>query len=583
MNNLSRENRVAFMVLAVAQSLLLLLLHKAIDHQFWPSEQPAWLFALYTLVIGFPLFLYLGAVQWRDKANAWAALLLAPVLFWAGWHHGWLSAPTVTDTDYRYMGGLGMLGCGLLVALFILGFFFRTWREQGRLEYVGLLENSWRNALTLMFLGLFLLVFWLLLWLWAMLFAVLNIEFFKTLFSEPVFIYPVTGLVVGWGLGLIRARESLVATVRRLCEALTRALLPLLSLILILFLAVLPFKGITLLWETGRAAWLMLWLAGILLYFTNAAMADEERPFAASIWLRRLLTLTLVLLPVTVVLALWALGVRIDQYGLSLARLWGLLVAVFAGLFSVGYAVLIIWRRGLCADAMQRWNIGLGGALAVTLVLINTPLLDFHKLAAKSQVARLERGTTAPEDFDVRYLRFNLGAYGVNALRALQAADWVTENAELLASIESALSSTNRFRRIELPIPSDAEQRRQRVMVLPGTEVTDNFLLALDTGHTLVSSCLMGVLNCVVGDFDYSGERHRALSSVKHHWNDGPLWRWHADGWTPFGSLRRVSCSEGAELESERPFEALPGAYALVAKDGCVFQVQPSVENAERG
>ncbi|WP_111640301.1 DUF4153 domain-containing protein [Marinimicrobium alkaliphilum] len=576
MNDLSRENRLAFMVLAVVQSLVLLLLHKAIEHEVWPSTHTSWLFAGYTVAIGLPLFLYVGAVEWRDRANAVAALVLAPVLFWVGWHHGWLSEPSLADTDYRYFGGLGALGYGMPIALFILGFFFRTWREQGRLDYAGLLENSWRNALTLKFLGLFLLVFWLLLLLWAMLFSVLEVDFFKTLFSDPVFIYPVSGLVVGWGLGLIRAREGMVATVRRLCEALTRALLPLIGVILILFLAVLPFTGIQLLWETGYAAALMLWLAVVLLYFANAAMADDMQPFGESPWLRRLLMVAMIVLPVTLVLALWSLGLRIDQYGLTLGRLWGLLVALFTALFSVGYAVLIVWKRGLPAQHLHRWNTWLGGGLALVLVLVNTPSLDFHKLSAQSQVTRLERGATAVDDFDVLYLRFNLGSYGVRALQQLQEEDWVVAEPDLLARIEAGLAARTRWQRIEPEAVSGVEQRRERVHILPGTVVSDSFLAALDVDLPVVRGCLSGEHPCVVGDLDYAGDPHRVVASVERHWLDGQVWRWRDDQWVHFGRLQRLTCEGARILDPEQPFVPLQGAYALVTNGGCVFQMQPS-------
>src|SRR5690606_25552719 len=76
MNNndtISREDRLAVVILAVTQSLLLLILHKTITHDAWPSGDWRWLFGFYSLVIGTPLFLYLVSLEWRDRANAWAA------------------------------------------------------------------------------------------------------------------------------------------------------------------------------------------------------------------------------------------------------------------------------------------------------------------------------------------------------------------------------------------------------------------------------------------------------------------------------------------------------------------------------
>ena len=226
--DLPHSDRLALIVLAVAQALGLLLLHKSLTHDAWPSTDPRWLYALYTVAIGLPLVMYMAAVRWRDHYNAYAAAVLAVLLFWAGWHAGWLASPGY-DTEKQNDTFAPGLICSLGLALFIAGFYFRSWRETGRLDYARLLDNSWRNALTLGFLALFLGAFWLLLMLWAALFKVIQIDFFAELFMRSEFVYPVTGLVGGWGLGLIRARVGLVATVRRLCEVLIRALLPLVA------------------------------------------------------------------------------------------------------------------------------------------------------------------------------------------------------------------------------------------------------------------------------------------------------------------------------------------------------------------
>lgn len=573
-NTISRENRLALIILAIGQSLLLLLLHKAVNHTVWPATSPEWLYALYTVAIGLPLFLYLGATHWREKANGIAAVFLGGILFWLGWHNGWLSAPLLEDTDYRYYGGIRSLGCGLFIALFILAFFYRTWREHGRLAYAGLLENSWRNALTLAFLGLFILVFWLLLLLWSKLFDVIGIGFFVQLFTEPEFIYPVTGLVAGWGLGLIRGRESLIATVRHLCEVLTRALLPLVALILLLFLAALPFTGLKPLWDTGFAAALMLWLAATLLYFFNAVTAEYEHPFDKTPWLRHLLVLAQLFLPITVLLAAWSLGLRIDQYGLTVARLWGAFVTLFIGLFSLGYAALIVIDRRLDLDHIRRWNTLLGATLATALILVHTPLFDFHKWSAQSQVARLENGITEPEAFDALYLRFNLGAYGTNALKSLKASEWVADDPELEKRIDDALSATTRWQQQTPAKQDDTDWRRAQFQLLPGTELSDGFLEGLDPAE---HNCLDGDAHCVLGDFEHRGHRYRASTTTRTYMHQSPVWQWLNNQWQLIGDVRRFGCErDEAGPDLEQPFSPIESEFFLFRNGPCLYQLQPS-------
>lgn len=572
-NGLSRENRLALMVLGVVQSFGLLLLHKSLTHEVWPATAPEWLYGFYAVVIGVPLFLYFGAIHWRDRVNGVASAVLAGVLFWLGWQAGWLNSPEGVE-PFRHHTGLPSLAFALVLALFILGFFFRTHREHKRLDYAGLLDNSWRIALTQGFLALFIGVFWLLLFLWAQLFKVIDIDFFAQLFKEPEFIYPVTGLVGGWGLGLIRDRENLIATVRNLCEILTRALLPLAAFILVLFLSALPFTGVEPLWDTGFAASLMLWLAAIILYFFNAVVAEHEQPFETMPWLRRLLLLTLVILPITVLLAGWSLGLRIEQYGLTVSRLWGLFVELFIALFSIGYAALILRYRALPIGRVRQWNTLVGGALALALIVVHTPLLDFHRLSTNCQVKRLLSGTTAPEGFDEDYLRFELGAYGTQALKELQGTSLVADHPNLKTRIEQVLTMKTRWERRSAPAQqNDTDWRRAQFEVLPGTEISDAFLDALEPDAHQTRQCLEGQRLCVLGDFSFRGERYRAATSTRTHWGQWPVWHWENDQWRLIGTTRRFGCDVSAEVALDQPFTVAEGDHLLWTNGDCLYQL----------
>src|SRR5690606_32796253 len=122
---------------------------------------------------------YIGAVELRDRANVAAAVVVGLLLFWLGWHGGWVASRFSS-------GGFFERVIAASLALFIGAFLFRTWRETGArgLPYPRLIDLSWLNALTLAFLLLFVGVFWLILLLWQGLFAVVGIELFSELFEE---------------------------------------------------------------------------------------------------------------------------------------------------------------------------------------------------------------------------------------------------------------------------------------------------------------------------------------------------------------------------------------------------------------
>ncbi len=576
-SELPRDDRLALVVLAVAQSLGLLLLHKALTHDAWPSTDPRWLYALYTVAIGLPLFLYAGAVRWRDRYNAYAAVVLAVLLFWVGWHAGWLTTPEFEQSKRNSESGPGFI-FSMSIALFIAGFYFRSWREAGRLDYARLLDNSWRNALTLGFLVAFLGAFWLLLVLWAALFKVIQIDFFSELFMRSEFVYPITGLVGGWGLGLIRARVGLVATVRRLCEVLIRALLPLVAFILIIFLGTLPVTGLEQLWKTGYASGLLLSLAVVLLFFFNAMVADDDA-ISLHRWLMPLVLAALVLVPANSGLAAWAMGLRVGQYGWTVDREWGAFVILFVALYSVGYAAIVLRHRAMNVAAMRRLNITLGALLAIALFVVNTPLIEFHRIAAKSQVERLVSGRTKIADFDARYLRWELGPYGIAQLEALKTGAFALEKPEIVKVVSAALAQTERWGQREMIARTDPSDIRSRFTLLPGTVLEDEFLLQLGEAQAGAGNlwyCYENDPICVVGEFEHRGQRYRALSTTAPS-PGGKIWRKAAQGWVRIGALRQFGCPEGKQggADPTLPFTPLDSDFFVLKNGSCLYQVLP--------
>jgi len=574
---LPHQDRLALVVLGLGQSLVLLLLHKALSHAVWPATDARWLYALYAVAIGVLVFLYAGAVRWRDRANGHAAAVIAVLLFVGGWQVGWLEAPYYTrvmgDSDYA-----APLFLSMAVALFIAGVYFRSWREAGRLDYARLLDNSWRNALTAAFTVGFLAVFALLLVLWASLFKVIKIDFFAELFTKAEFVYPIAGLVGGWGLGLVRARVGLVATVRHLCEVLIRALLPLVALIVVIFLATLPVTGLAPLWDTGYAAVLLIALAAVLLFFFNAMVADDEA-ISLHPWLRPLVLAALVLVPINAGLAAWSLGLRVEQYGWTVDRLWAVFVIGWVGLFSLGYAAIVLYRRGMDIGWLRRLNIVLGLLLALDLVVVNTPLFDFHRVAAKSQVERLVEGKVPLAGFDARYLRFELGPYGIAQLEALKTSKFAAENPEAVEVADAALAAKTRWRVEEYLPQSDLVQLRARLVALPGTTVEDAFLLELGrniSGELNLFFCFRGEPVCVIGEFEHHGQRYRALGTAVRM-AEGHVWRHDAGGWERIGGLREFGCPERSDggIDPSQPFTPMESEYFLLRNGECLYQVLP--------
>ncbi len=571
--------RYGLILLALCQGFALYFLHLAVDHEVWPATDARWMFLFYSLAIGLPLFYYLGLERWDDRRNVRVLVPLLVLLGWVGWHLGWLSwaggLPLPRDPYFTFA-----LAVSIGVVLFILALYFRVWsiNGQARFEYRQLLALSWQNALTLAQLWLFLMVFWGLLFLWSGLFKVIGIEFFDQLFEEPLFVYPVTALVGGWGLVLVRERIRLIATVQAMCEALIRALLPLAALIMVLFLAALPFTGLEKIWQTGQAALLMMWLALVVLFFFNAAVADrpDTPPYPAWLWAGVLLAVAL--LPLLSLLAAWALGLRIGQYGVTVDRLWAATLQLLIAGFTLSYAVLVIWKRQRAAVAIQGANKGMALVVAATLVLVNTPLADMRAWAAASQAKRLETGAVSAEDFDYDYLRFELGAYGVRELQRLRDTERADRDTLMADRIDAILKQTQRGLRVAVVDVGDLAAVADMFMVVPqGTTLPDGLLRELARDEP---ACLGMPKHCTVirAQPDPDSAYWLVAKQPLARYVSGPVYLDQASGPIRLGRFSSPGCLDDQSLELRGDEQLQPvGQHRDVFTDGeCFFLVSPN-------
>jgi hypothetical protein len=96
---------------------------------------------------------------------------------------------------------------------------------------------------------------------------------------------------------------------------------------------------------------------------------------------------------------------------------------------------------------------------------MNTPVLDTRRLTANNQVARLKDGVIKPFDFDFRYMRFNLGRYGYEALLSLK--DLKGSVNAVRISIKAAEALRMETEKRDLRIPTE----RERTLMLTSANV----------------------------------------------------------------------------------------------------------------
>lgn len=475
---LPRNERAFIVLLAVLQGGLMYLAEEGRSGGLWPFAGLAGRVCWYTLVLSVPTAMALSVVRLRD-ARFWQhvagmALVVGALAAWASWS-------ATGGPGVRADSVLAPFGASLAVGLFVALPWLQCRLAHGhwRAPYAGLFEHAWQNALTLALAALFTGICWMVLWLWGALFALVRIEFFRELFRQDAFVYLATGAMVGLGVLIGRTQQRAVAVARQVLFGIFTGLLPLLAFIAVLFVASLPFTGLAPLWEMRSAAATLVAVIALLVAFTNSVLQDGEgeRPYPG--WLRRLVDGGLALLPVYALLALYALWLRIDQHGWTADRVWAVLLALVVAGYAFGYACAVLRGRDGWLAAIRPVNRVMSLVVVALAVLANTPLLDPHRIAVSSQLQRLADGRTAPDDFDLDWLRFESGRRGWDATLALRGHPAWADDPARLAELERVIARQSRWGigEGEDPAPAaprDAAALRDQVHLAEGAAAPDD-------------------------------------------------------------------------------------------------------------
>jgi hypothetical protein len=465
------------LVLALAQALALWWLHQSIESRVWPATEPGALFAAYLVTVFLPLTLLVLWSRRHDRALWIAAGALGAFLSLSGYQSfGDLrSFPQELNLDEDRIAGFllpwivaWLVGVPMLRARLETGY----WRT----PYAVLFRSAWRSYLTLAESALFTGVFWLLLLLWAALFETLGNDFFKTLFSDPRFVYPATTLAFAAATQIIGSSDRFIDGVLDQLLGLMKWLLPLAGLIVIAFsIALLP--KLPALISSGEriinSAILLALVAATLLLF-NAAYREGDLDPGYGRWLQQVLRLVPPLLVLIALTALYSMSIRLIDLGFTPSRYWGLVTAVFAVLYSMGYAYAS-FRSGPWLGAIKQVNFGVSLVLLATLLASLTPIADPLRLSVVSQLNRALASSTAESTASaLRFLRFDAGERGRSALNALARGDVIADDSARAVALRDEAKRVARLKSKKLSPKSDPSvtparyaEWRSRLQIVP--------------------------------------------------------------------------------------------------------------------
>ena len=494
---ISRTTRWGMIFIGLLQGTLCYLLMT-----YLVPHNDGWLFYGMPATIAITSALLLTVVSFKQRALwYWMALIFVVVMamsVWLKWQ--------VEDSDkWRQHEVFMFYGWRLLLmamlALPWIQYSLHVSREQAR--YPHFYRQLWLNALTLLIVFVANGLFWLVLLLWSEMFKLVGIPFFSTLFFDTDwFGYVAFGLITALAVVLARTQLRLVTAVQKLLTFIATGLLPLVALLALMFILTLPFTGLEAISQRVSAAGLMSTLTLLLLLLMAIVREPQKEALPYPGALRYLIKCSLIVAPIYMLIAGWSLWVRIQQYGWTPERLYGVLVVVVLLVWSFGYLASIL-RRGRNPLELQGPVI-LGVSLLALglLVLLSSPVIDAWRISVNSHMGLYHSGKIKPDQVSLDMLDHS-GKPGCAALEALQKDVAFNQDSKRRRDLNSLLQGRRD------PVKElTATQLVSKVVMAPGSQKPDDaFWAFVKTQGYRITSCAEQNA-CVLVSQDLNADGH---------------------------------------------------------------------------
>lgn len=571
------------MAIALLQGVVLYWLYEALDTKTWPATDGFVFAPILAMAIFVPILAVSGLGVLRPLTlGVW---LLVATLMCAGLaYYDIYREPLWNMGSDKNIVPSPLVWTALVYLLFINHSLITAGDADRRViaTYPRLFETAWKHGLQVFLASLFTGIFWLLLLLGDQLFLLINIKTLHDIIRESWFAIPATTLAFAAALHFTDVQANLVQGARTLVLTLFAWLLPMMILLAGAFLLTLPFTGLTPLWNTGSATGLLFGAAAVLILLINTAYQDgqpEHRPHA----ILRIANVIAagVLVPITA-LAVYALYLRVSQYGWTPERIFATAGLILAGCHTVGYAVAALFS-GPALRGLGFTNVVTAGIAVVIGLALFTPVADPARISVDDQIRRLDAGLVTPDTFDFKFLKFEAGRYGREALADLAKRTEGPEAAKIAEKATLTLALKNRWDSAP-QVEATPENRAKNITVVHpvGQTLPESFLRQdwkrIEGGPWF--SCLVESKTCDAALLDVTGDGTTEIVLVSTPYGRRAVFQVGADGlWREVGELVALCRKKSPDETGAQDYAIAPSKFAHILLKGERFGIsEPSCQ-----
>jgi Domain of unknown function (DUF4153) len=284
-----------------------------------------------------------------------------------------------------------------------------------------------------------------------------------------------------------------------------------------------------------------------------------------------------------VLIASYALTLRVAGHGWTSDRIIAACCLVVATCYAIGYAFAALSRRDWLS-AIARVNVATAFVMLFFWLALFSPVLDPARLSVSHQLSRLAAGKVLAKDFDFKYLRFEGRRFGVDALKGLAEQSSGADAQVLRESAKQALSMKYMW---NSEIKPAAKELAANLTVWPKPlEAPKSFLEQDWTKAPMqwnLPKCLVNrSYRCDLFIVDLDGDKKDELmvfDQLDPTGGNAKIFEQRLDGtWVAIGTFsnRLARCPDPMKNLKEGKFELAPPRWRNMVIDGKTFAFVPN-------
>lgn len=261
----------------------------------------------------------------------------------------------------------------IIINAYILNAFHIVYQNYGfKMPYKELFYAVWDTFIKLIVAVFFAVICYFILNLWGILFQLINIAWFNTLFSTENFMICFVSMTFSVGLYISTKTEKVIRNSRIIILNIFKALLPVLAIICVLFIAALIGVIIFSSFNPLKFQWSIPTLFCLLaIIFTNAVYQDGtvSRPYPKLLFY--LINIFLIIIPILSLFALITLVRTISNDGFNAYNFNQLIILLLLVIYNIIYANIAYRNEVPWLKDLSQTNICLAILVVFTTLLTN--------------------------------------------------------------------------------------------------------------------------------------------------------------------------------------------------------------------